>query len=135
MLYSKEGFDEAALKAVFIKIQQHHDALRMTFKEENGEILQTNHGLAYPFAFQVYDFRSINNPAPALQSKANEIQAGIRLETGPLMNLVLFRLQDGDRLLIVVHHLVIDGVSWRILFEDIDTLYRQYKKGEPLKLP
>ncbi|MCP4155284.1 MAG: hypothetical protein GY757_46590, partial [bacterium] len=32
-------------------------------------------------------------------------------------------------------HLVVDGVSWRILMEDIDTLFKQYKKGETLQLP
>ena len=51
------------------------------------------------------------------------------------MKLGLFHLDDGDRLLIVIHHLVIDGVSWRILFEDIETLYGQYKQGEKLVLP
>ncbi|UCH95078.1 MAG: amino acid adenylation domain-containing protein, partial [Candidatus Aminicenantes bacterium] len=39
------------------------------------------------------------------------------------------------RLFIAVHHLVIDGVSWRILFEDIDTLYHQYKNRQPAELP
>ncbi|MCP5053970.1 MAG: non-ribosomal peptide synthetase, partial [bacterium] len=66
---------------------------------------------------------------------ANEIQASINLETGPIMKLVHFQLDDGDRLLIVIHHLVIDGVSWRILFEDFDILYRQYQNGDPLTLP
>ncbi|HLP47615.1 MAG TPA: condensation domain-containing protein, partial [Candidatus Kapabacteria bacterium] len=63
------------------------------------------------------------------------MQASIDLEKGPLMKLGLFHLNDGDRLLIVIHHLVIDGVSWRILIEDIETLYNQYKKGEKLVLP
>ena len=51
------------------------------------------------------------------------------------MKLGLFHLEDGDRLLIVIHHLVIDGISWRILFGDIETLYNQYKEGEGFDLP
>ncbi len=135
MFYSREGFAEGALKEIFTKIQQQHDVLRMSYKEEKGEIVQINHGLDYPFSLDIYDFRNQENSAAALEAKANEIQASIDLETGPLMKLGLFHLDDGDRLLITVHHLVIDGVSLRILLEDIETLYRLYQEGEQLTLP
>jgi amino acid adenylation domain-containing protein/non-ribosomal peptide synthase protein (TIGR01720 family) len=46
-----------------------------------------------------------------------------------------FRLKDGDRIGLVVHHLVIDGVSWRILLEDLSTLYAAYITGEKPELP
>jgi len=138
-LYCAEGFEEAALKAVFTKIQEHHDALRMTYqKTAAGDIIQTGHGPDYPLSLVVYDFlgkTGSQDASDAIETKANEIQAGIDLEKGPLMKLALFRLPDGDRLLIVVHHLVIDGISWRILFEDINALYGQYKRGESLSLP
>ncbi|MCP4157781.1 MAG: hypothetical protein GY757_59275, partial [bacterium] len=135
MFYSAKGFDEAALRAIFTKIQEHHDALRMTFNTEMGEIIQKNHGLAHPLSFETFDFRNSENASGKLEDKANEIQKSINLETGPLMKLGLFQLDDGDRLLIVSHHLVIDGVSWRILFEDIESLYQQFQKGAPLELP
>src|SRR5207302_1695578 len=38
------------------------------------------------------------------------------------------------RLLLAVHHLVVDGVSWRILLEDLDTAYRQAAAGEGVHL-
>ncbi|MBD0260732.1 MAG: non-ribosomal peptide synthetase, partial [Cytophagales bacterium] len=41
----------------------------------------------------------------------------------------------GSRLLVVIHHLVVDGVSWRILFEDLQTLLEQRRQGQPLVLP
>jgi non-ribosomal peptide synthase protein (TIGR01720 family) len=135
MLYSGEGFDPAAVETVFKKIQEHHDALRMTYQEVNGKTRQMNHGLDYPFSLEVFDFRQQADSTAALEQKVKEIQAGINLETGPLMKLGLFHLEDGDRLLIVVHHLVTDGISWRILFEDIDTLYQQHQQGKPLELP
>jgi len=139
MFYSRERIDPDALKAVFKKIQEHHDALRMTYKREiqNGEtrIVQENHGLDYPLFFAVHDFRGRSSGPEALEEAAAVIQAGIDLETGPLMKPALFRLDDGDRLLIVIHHLVIDGISWRILFEDIDRLMRQYNDNISLELP
>jgi len=49
---------------------------------------------------------------------------------------VLFDLgsQCAPRLLITVHHLAIDGVSWRILLEDLETAYRQICADEPVEL-
>jgi len=40
-----------------------------------------------------------------------------------------------SRLLLVIHHLVVDGVSWRILVEDLQTTYQQLERGEAIKLP
>jgi len=135
MLYSAGGFDEKATKAVFSKIQEHHDALRMVFKKENGKIVQINQGLEHPLSLQVFNFQNRKDAIKSLEKNANRIQASINLETGPLMKLGLFKLDDGDRLLIAVHHLVTDAVSWRILLEDIEMLYNQYKKGETFELP
>lgn len=136
MLYSPAGFHEDAVKAVFKKIQSHHDALRMTFKKDkNGKVIQANRGMEHPLSLQVFDYRGKPGTERSIEERCREIQVGIDLGNGPLMKLGLFHVDDGSHLLIVVHHLVIDGVSWRILFEDIETLYRQYADGEELILP
>lgn len=135
MLYSKEGFGEEMIRQLFTKIQQHHDALRMSFRDEGGTVVQTVNGPDQPLWMQVHDLRRQAGTREALLRETDIIQAGIDLETGPLMKLGLFHLDDGDRLLIVIHHLVVDGVSWRILFEDIENLYQQYRRGKPLTLP
>ncbi len=57
------------------------------------------------------------------------------LSDGPLVVAGLFKTCDGDLLLIAIHHLVVDGVSWRILLEDFATAYRQLEKKEAVKLP
>jgi non-ribosomal peptide synthase protein (TIGR01720 family) len=135
MFYSKEEMSKETIRAIFSKIQEHHDALRMRYIEDNGTIKQVNEGLNHPLSLEAYDLKTKQDAKKALELRVNEMQASIDLANGPLMKLGLFHLEDGDRLLIVIHHLVIDGVSWRILFEDIETLYNQYKKGETLNLP
>ncbi|MCU0288094.1 MAG: amino acid adenylation domain-containing protein, partial [Acidobacteria bacterium] len=134
MFYTKERLAKEEIKAVFKKIQEHHDALRMTYEinRENGEITQINHGVDYPLSLEEFE---INESPAVLITIAERIQTSIDLEKGPLMKLGLFHLNDGDRLLIAIHHLVIDGVSWRILFADIETLYNQIKQGKKLTLP
>ena len=98
-----------------------------------NEVRQYNSGPDHPFALVYRDLRL--SDSSSLGSHCHEIQSSIELSEGPLMKLGLFDLSDGSRLLIVIHHLVIDGFSWRILFEDIDTLYQQLDSGEELSLP
>jgi non-ribosomal peptide synthase protein (TIGR01720 family) len=50
------------------------------------------------------------------------------------MRMVLIDLHDGQRLLVIVHHLVVDGVSWRILLEDFEKGYRQAIQGKAILL-
>jgi len=46
------------------------------------------------------------------------------------------RHADGSaRLLLVVHHLVVDGVSWRVLLEDFQAVYGHLSKDSPVQLP
>src|SRR5205085_2903299 len=40
----------------------------------------------------------------------------------------------GSRLLLVVHHLVVDGVSWRVLLEDLQRGYEQAQRGAAVEL-
>jgi amino acid adenylation domain-containing protein/non-ribosomal peptide synthase protein (TIGR01720 family) len=120
LLRSNEPLSKDALKQVFDKIVAHHDALRMVFR--NG--VQENKGLEQGYSFEVVETFS--------EDYCEQVQSSINLETGPLFKVVLF---GDDRLLMVAHHLIIDGVSWRILFEDISTLYRQYLSNQTLSLP
>jgi non-ribosomal peptide synthase protein (TIGR01720 family) len=67
---------------------------------------------------------------------ADAAHAGFDLTTGPLLRAVLFRFTDGSqpRLLLIAHHLVVDGVSWRLLLDDLDTAYHQALRGEAADL-
>ncbi len=136
MIYSKYGFSEEIIKAVFHKILQHHDALRMIYEFDEDRVNQINLGLEG----QRFDFELINLESTStseieknLEKEANRIQRGINLSAGPLVKLGLFRTIEGDHLLVVIHHLVVDGVSWRILLEDFVIGYQQVERGEKIK--
>ncbi|WP_167956552.1 non-ribosomal peptide synthetase [Anaerosporobacter faecicola] len=70
-----------------------------------------------------------------LLQKANALQRDLDIEKGPLIKLGLFHTNKGDHLLIVIHHLLIDGVSWRILLEDFATTYSMLLAGKEVALP
>ncbi|MCY8823358.1 non-ribosomal peptide synthetase [Bacillus atrophaeus] len=139
MLYKQEGFQDEILESAFRKIITHHDALRMSFTvDAENQVVQTNRDAGGKlFDLQVHDFR--NTASRDIQHCIEEISRGIQtsihLQEGPLIKLGLFKAEEGDHLLIAIHHLVIDGLSWRILFEDFARAYDQAKKGEMIVLP
>ncbi|WP_146065476.1 non-ribosomal peptide synthetase, partial [Paenibacillus sp. UNC499MF] len=136
MQYRREGFDETALRLTIAKLVEHHDALRTVYRKTGTGYEAWNRGLDEElFSLEVTDFTGYENCADAVEAKASEIQGSIDLEKGPLVKLGLFRCPDGDHLLMAIHHLVVDGVSWRILFEDFAAGYEQALGGEAISLP
>ncbi|MDW6053303.1 bacitracin non-ribosomal peptide synthetase BacC [Bacillus paralicheniformis] len=134
ILYRKNGFDESIVKRVFREIIQHHDALRTVFREEGGKIIQYNRGPGKKlFDLFVYDVSSENDQPQKVYQLATELQQSIDIKTGPLVKLALFKTNNGDHLLIIIHHLVVDGISWRILFEDLALGYSQLSNGEKVE--
>ncbi|WP_223275548.1 non-ribosomal peptide synthetase, partial [Paenibacillus elgii] len=137
MLYREQGFDEAALRKTMNKIAEHHDALRMVYRQGESGYEAWNRGVheGELYSLEVVDLKDTLDAAKAVEAKASDIQASIDLSEGPLMKLGLFRCAEGDHLLMAIHHLVVDGVSWRILLEDISTCYEQAVKGQTIRLP
>ncbi|PQP84731.1 non-ribosomal peptide synthetase [Paenibacillus sp. PCH8] len=138
MQFSKQGFDEEALRQAVRQLVVHHDALRTVYRQTENGYTAWNRGAGENetlFDLEVVDFKRARDMKEAIEAKANDIQASIDLENGPLVKLGLFRCDDGDHLLIAIHHLVVDGVSWRILLEDFAVGYEQALQGQPIRLP
>ncbi|MEI6412616.1 MAG: condensation domain-containing protein, partial [Bacteroidota bacterium] len=136
MLEWSAQIDLEVLRVALSALLQQHDMLRAVYAPaENGPIQTIGAGLQADL--QLLLLPTGEDAQRLLLQKANEVQASFDLQTGPLFKAVVFRDENGidpDRLLLVIHHLVVDGVSWRILMEDIETAYRQVSKGEKLKL-
>ena len=71
-----------------------------------------------------------------MERHALRIQSSLDLEHGPLLRAVLFASGSSDSkfLLIVIHHLAVDTVSWGILLADLQHLYRELSTGETCSL-
>ncbi|MCP2727559.1 amino acid adenylation domain-containing protein [Symplocastrum sp. BBK-W-15] len=121
------------------KLLYHHDALRLRFVQKNGNWQQINSDEWEIVPFQVIDLSDFPQAQQlkTIEEKANEQQRALHLAQGPLIQVVLFKLGKAasGRLLIVIHHLAVDGVSWRILLADLAEAYQQLNRGEPIQLP
>ncbi|WP_354679576.1 condensation domain-containing protein, partial [Cupriavidus plantarum] len=118
LLRPKEAIDLVRLQRAVDRAVAHHDALRMRFSQRDGEWTQRYADTSVT----TVTHEVVNNEA--LTDACARAQQGLNLEHGPLLRVALFTLPDGSqRLLVAIHHLVVDGVSWRILLEDLQQAY------------
>ncbi|MBW8687177.1 non-ribosomal peptide synthetase [Chitinophaga rhizophila] len=127
VLKSERPIDMGLLDKCLATIVQHHDALRLVFQQQEGEWQASNN----PSTVKSYTLTSYG--AADMQEVGNVLQASFDLTNGPLLKVAHFTRADGDRLLIIAHHLVIDAVSWRIFIEDLQLLYTQVNARLPEK--
>ncbi|MBW4511509.1 MAG: hypothetical protein KME64_34125 [Scytonematopsis contorta HA4267-MV1] len=106
----------------------------MRFSLVNGTIIQ-EYNNADNLSFVVVNLAEEDNAISQMELEADRVQATANLEQGALVRFVLFNLKQGDRLLIVAHHLIIDTVSWRLLLEDLSTGYEQACADILIKFP
>ncbi|MBE9034047.1 non-ribosomal peptide synthetase [aff. Roholtiella sp. LEGE 12411] len=127
------------LEQVVNQLILHHDALRSRFeKTEFGwqSIIGQPENIT---PFYTIDLSSLpeHEQIHSIKIKANTLQASLNLSKAQLVQFALFVLgkDKPNRLLIIIHHLAVDGVSWRILLEDLQTAYQQLIHGEKIQLP
>ncbi|QYK66197.1 MULTISPECIES: non-ribosomal peptide synthetase [Paenibacillus] len=134
LFYNPARYEPEVLFNVLKTLVEHHDALRMTYQMEDGILKQMNMDMN-PEAFS---FNILNVPhedeEQFIINQISEIQGSKNLERGPLVHLELFRSKVGDHLLLSIHHLVMDGISLRILIEDLTKSYEQLIEGRQVVL-
>lgn len=127
------------LNQVIQQLLIHHDALRLRFMqtEFGWQSIITAPDQITPFSIIDLSTLPQTEQRQAIETKATELQASLNLSDGPLVQVALFVLgqKQPNRLLIIIHHLAVDGVSWRILLEDIQTAYQQLSQGKKIQLP
>lgn len=133
ILYRLEDWEEELAPTAFAVLAEHHDMLRAVYRDGQLEILDADQNCGYDYIS--YDFTGIEDVVKKIEQACTQIQAGIDLARGPLCRLASFRSDAGVFLMICVHHLVVDGVSWRIILEDFDTALTQLRQGESVVLP
>ena len=139
MLQPLQPLDAARLEQALRALVVHHDALRLSFSEQAsgwvaGYGSVAEHEKRWQKTPLLHCLQGFD--VPQLEAACSETQASLSLRNGPLLRALLVTLVDGSqRLLLVIHHLAVDGVSWRILLEDLQLAYQQLEAQQPLRLP
>ncbi|AMA57435.1 non-ribosomal peptide synthetase [Bradyrhizobium sp. CCGE-LA001] len=128
LLQPRERLDWDVMRRALATVVDHHDALRLRFEGRQGS-WHAEHGDA-PSAEELLWVRQAVG-RDAVTALASSAQASLSISSGLLLRAVGIDVADGSqRFLIVIHHLVVDGVSWRILLEDIAAAYTQLAKAD-----
>ncbi|NJO81279.1 MAG: amino acid adenylation domain-containing protein [Blastochloris sp.] len=131
-------FTETHAQTVFQALLHHHDALRLVFTETATGWQQTHTSVDARPSVTIVNLIDTDpeRVSDMITAHSETTQAGFNLAGGLLVAAVYFNCgSEPGRLLLAIHHLVIDGVSWRILLEDIQILWSQLSQKQPLQLP
>ncbi len=139
LLRVTQPLNASVLRQTVAHLLAQHDALRFRFSNPQQGWQQNSRLPDEQVPLHLFDLSGIAvlQQTQTLEQLANDVQASLDIEHGPLVRVASFHLgsQAQDRLLIVVHHLAIDAVSWRILLEDLQQVYEQLSLEQHAQLP
>ncbi|HEX3544495.1 MAG TPA: condensation domain-containing protein, partial [Candidatus Acidoferrum sp.] len=134
-----ENLDRGILDQALAELSRHHDALRLRAVQENGAWRMHYSGSSEATPLEWIDISKLSEPEQraAIESTCAKQQGRLNVQSGPIWRIVYFNLGAGrhGRLLFVVHHLAVDGISWRPLLEDLESGYQRIKSKQKVALP
>ncbi|MFY2561144.1 amino acid adenylation domain-containing protein [Corallococcus terminator] len=120
-------------------LMRHHDALRLRFSQGATGWEQTYAPADVAVPFSHHDLSALPDAERLLEQErlATVLQRSLDLTEGPLLRVAHFDwgTEQPGRLLLIIHHLATDGISWRVLMEDLQTLWEQLGAGKEPRLP
>jgi amino acid adenylation domain-containing protein/non-ribosomal peptide synthase protein (TIGR01720 family) len=135
MLELKSEVDSTFIEKGITKLLGRHDALRMKYEAAAEGWQQQYAAEVFPDLYQRKNLSALPDAAlrAAIEADAEQVQKSLDIQAGRLVRAVEYDLgPHGKRLLLVIHHLAVDVVSWRGLLRDLERGYRQLKNGEDL---
>ena len=137
LLELKNDIDIQKLEMAFVKIIEHHDGLRVNYSPDIDKLYFNNRDL-----YQEFNIESFNIAGLTIQEQEKKLEeicmclkAGFDIEEGLLIKAAIIHFGDNDKLFITIHHLAVDGVSWRIILEDLFTAYEAMENGSHVSFP
>jgi len=130
LLNINEAVDINLLQRAFEKLVNHHDGLRLNY-DKNDQVLffnkeHLNQAFSIPVIEQEEDFKA----------QLVEAKSGFDISQSLLIKTVVFSNQGEQKhLFITAHHLVTDGLSWRIMLYDLLKVYQALATDSKLVLP
>ncbi|EPH45403.1 putative Linear gramicidin synthase subunit C [Streptomyces aurantiacus JA 4570] len=133
------GADLSALREAADALVRHHAALRTRFRHTGDGWRQEVLPEPPDGIVTHHDVADLDDPGVEAEAQrtAEAAQASLDPTEGRVVRVLVFDRGPGRsaQLLVTVHHLVMDGVSWRILLADLETAHRAAAAGRAVALP
>lgn len=117
-----------ALQKASDAITYQHDMLRAVIKEGHLYVRPASETIT------VEEYTLDKDETESIKKLCEDIQSGLDIEKS-LVRLALLHAGERDLFFLTAHHTIVDGVSWRIWMDDLETAYGQALKGEDIQLP
>lgn len=125
--------DEKHLEIALQRVINNHDAFRIRFKETDVGHKQYYKETKETFTLHTLDIGNLNKDQQEtiFAKKTFELQEDINIYNGPLIKCLYFKrnAREQDLLFVTAHHLIMDGISWRVFEEDLISEYNNSKAG------
>jgi len=121
--------DPVLLKEAARLVIARHDALRLRYNGEGASWSQEIAAEELHDIFTHLDLSAHEDPMGEIETRCAALQGSLDIRQGPLIRMAHFRTKERGRLCIAIHHLAVDGVSWRILLPDLADAYQQLRQG------
>lgn len=139
MFEVKSDFDKDKLKKALKHLWHLHDSLRARFVERNGEWEQIIDNPNKEIPYKEFDFENISKDEEkdVIEKYAEELQGSFDISNGPLMCVAYFNFgkSRSGRLLMIFHHLIVDGYSITIFIKDLYSVYSDLVEEKQINLP
>ncbi|MEW6157225.1 MAG: amino acid adenylation domain-containing protein [Verrucomicrobiota bacterium] len=116
-----------------------HDALRLRFDKSGDHWVQTCREVSgEPVPFAYFDLAALGDTEQekVIAQESAQLQSSLRMDRGPLWQVAVFNCgtQRPARVVIIVHHVAIDLVSWSVLVDELRSAYEQRISGQAIVL-
>ena len=129
VLQAPAGVNEGDVTTVLQAVLDRHATLRLRVEDDGAGGWSLN--VPEPGSVPAVDCVS------TVAALSDEALAAARSRLNPAAGVMLRAVWGAEtgQLALVIHHLAVDGVSWRILLEDINIAWAQYNSGQEIALP
>ncbi|WP_246288092.1 condensation domain-containing protein, partial [Paraburkholderia sediminicola] len=142
LLRVRGGLEVAVLERALQALVARHDALRLRFVRVGEASTRNWTQRVAPVQTRQQDplveqitIGDSGDWEQALHDACTRVQQQLDLQRGPLLKAAYLDVgRHGQRVLLAIHHLAVDGVSWRILLEELQQAYAQAERGEAIAL-
>ncbi|GEO12156.1 non-ribosomal peptide synthetase [Segetibacter aerophilus] len=128
LLSIDKSIDENILNQAIEQILKQHDALRFRYYQQDGEWKQEYSKAKVEVKIEELIYAESEDAGGQINKVADQYQRSLDIEKGETVRVVLLKTpaaEKSNRLLWIIHHLVVDGVSWRLILEEFESALAQ----------
>ena len=138
-LRMRVAVDTSLIEKAVRELLVHHDSLRLRFTRNESGWQQVHAASEEAGNFRRVDVSLLSESerTSLIRQTEGSLPANLNLADGPLACFVYFDAGAGapGYLLMAIHRLVVDDLSWQILLEDLDEACCQLRDGKQPQLP